>query len=62
MAPSFLVPCCSCGKANRVPVKYGFNDGTNVEILEGIDENARVLVPGKITLANGMAVTPTEAK
>lgn len=50
------------GKAMRVPVKYGFNDGANVEILEGIAENARVLVPGKVALANGMAVTPVEAR
>jgi membrane fusion protein, multidrug efflux system len=50
------------GKATRVPVKYGFNDGTNVEILEGIPENARVIIPGKVTLTNGMAVRAVEAK
>lgn len=50
------------GKAVRVPVKYGFNDGTNVEILEGIEPNARVLIPGKVTLVNGQAVTAVEAK
>ncbi len=50
------------GKANRVPVKYGFNDGTHVEILEGLAENARVLVPGKLVLAPGQAVNATEAK
>lgn len=49
-------------KAKRVPVKYGFNDGTNVEILEGVAENARVLIPGKVTLANDMAVKAVEAK
>jgi membrane fusion protein (multidrug efflux system) len=50
------------GKATRVPVKYGFNDGVSVEILEGIPENARVLVPGKLTLTSGQAVTAVEAK
>jgi membrane fusion protein, multidrug efflux system len=50
------------GKAMRVPVKYGFNDGTSVEILDGIAENARVLVPGKTPLANGQAVNAAEAK
>lgn len=50
------------GKANRVPVKFGFNDGANVEILEGIAENARVLIPGKVALVNGQAVTAVEAK
>ncbi len=50
------------GKATRVPVKYGFNDGTNAEILEGIAENARVIIPGKTTLVSGQAVIATEAK
>lgn len=50
------------GKATRVPVKYGFNDGTNVEILEGIAENARMLIPGKAPLVSGQAVTAAEAK
>ena len=50
------------GKATRVPVKYGFNDGASVEILEGIAENARVIIPGKATLVSGQAVTATEAK
>jgi len=50
------------GKAVRVPVKYGFNDGTNVEILDGIAENARVLIPGKTPLVAGQAVTAVEAR
>lgn len=49
-------------KAKRVPVKYGFNDGTNVEILEGLPENARVIIPGKAPLTNGQAVKAVEAK
>lgn len=50
------------GKATRVPVKYGFNDGTNVEILDGISENANVIIPGKVTLVSGQAVTVTATK
>lgn len=50
------------GKATRVPVKYGFNDGASVEILDGITENARVLIPGKVALVTGQAVTAVEAK
>jgi membrane fusion protein, multidrug efflux system len=50
------------GKATRVPVKYGFNDGTNVEILEGVAENARVIIPGKATLTSGQPVRAVEAK
>jgi membrane fusion protein, multidrug efflux system len=50
------------GKATRIPVKYGFNDGTNVEILEGIAENAKVILPGKTALVSGQAVKITETK
>jgi len=50
------------GKANRVPVKYGFNDGTDVEILEGLPPGARVLIPGKVALSQGQVVTAVEAK
>ena len=50
------------GKANRVPVKFGFNDGVSVEILEGIAANARIIIPGKATLASGQVVTAVEAK
>ena len=50
------------GKAVRVPVTYGFNDGTNVEIVEGIAETARVLIPGKVALVNGQAVNAVEVK
>ncbi len=50
------------GKAVRVPVKYGFNDGTSVEITEGIAPATRVLVPGKVPLVNGQAVNAVEVK
>jgi membrane fusion protein (multidrug efflux system) len=50
------------GKAVRVPVKAGFNDGTSTEILEGLAENARVLVPGKTALVAGQPVKAVEAK
>lgn len=50
------------GKAVRVPVKAGFNDGTNAEVLEGLAENARVIIPGKTALVSGQAVTAVEAR
>lgn len=50
------------GKATRIPVRYGFNDGAHVEITEGLAENARVIIPGKVALVNGQAVTAVEAK
>lgn len=50
------------GKATKVPVKYGFNDGTNVEILDGVDANVRVLIPGKAPLVPGQPVKAVEAR
>ncbi len=45
------------GKATKLPVKYGFIDGTSAEILDGLAANARVLIPGKVALTPGQAVT-----
>jgi RND family efflux transporter MFP subunit len=50
------------GKALRVPVKYGFSDGVNVEIVEGISDRAAVIIPGKVVLTPGQAVTGTQLK
>lgn len=38
------------GKALKTAVTIGFNDGTNVEVISGLDKDAVVLLPGKITL------------
>jgi len=48
------------GKAERTAVKIGFNDGAQVEILDGLAENAAVILPGKVALVPGQAVS--EAK
>ena len=48
--------------ASRVAVKYGFNDGVSVEILEGIPADARVIIPGKAALVSGQPVKVVEAK
>jgi membrane fusion protein, multidrug efflux system len=50
------------GKAKRVPVKTGFNDGTSVEILKGIGPADSVIAVGKMALNNGQAVKTTEGK
>lgn len=50
------------GKARRVTVKTGFNDGGRVEILEGLKLNDPVILVGKQTLSDGQAVNATEAK
>ena len=44
-------------KAAKTPVKTGFNDGINVEITEGVKPTDTLIVPGKLTLNNGQAVT-----
>ena len=50
------------GKAKKSPVKTGFNDGTSIEILDGVKENDSVILVGKMTLNNGQAVTVAETK
>jgi membrane fusion protein (multidrug efflux system) len=49
------------GKAKKVSVKTGFNDGAFVEILDGVSANVPVILVGKMTLANEQPVS-VEAK
>jgi RND family efflux transporter MFP subunit len=50
------------GKAKKIPVKTGFNDGTSVEILDGLAPNVSVIMVGKLVLNNGQSVNVSEAK
>jgi membrane fusion protein (multidrug efflux system) len=50
------------GKAKKIPVQTGFNDGTNVEILNGIQPAEKVIVIGKQTLSDGQPVAVEGAK
>ena len=50
------------GKAKKLPVQIGFNDGTNVEIAGGLRDDQAVVLVGKQTLNDGQPVNPTEAK
>ncbi|EEF57522.1 efflux RND transporter periplasmic adaptor subunit [Pedosphaera parvula] len=50
------------GKAQKVPVKTGFTDGANVEILEGVTPEEPLILVGKQTLSSGQPVTVTEGK
>ena len=50
------------GKAKKLPVKAGFNDGAAVEILDGITPNQSVVLVGKMTLNNDQPVSVAEAK
>ncbi len=45
------------GKAKKTPVKAGFNDGANVEILSGLTGNETVILSGKTPPADGAAIT-----
>lgn len=50
------------GKAKKVPVKVGFDDGKSVEVNDGVTEESVVIIVGKLTLADGQPVTRVEAK
>lgn len=50
------------GKAQKVSVTTGFDDGVNVEILQGCGSNDAVVVAGKQSVTDGQKVRATEAK
>jgi len=43
-------------------VKLGFNDGAKVEVISGLAETAKVILVGKLALADGQAVNVQESK
>ncbi|MDB6124322.1 MAG: Efflux transporter, family, subunit [Pedosphaera sp.] len=50
------------GKAVKVPVKTGFNDGTFVEILDGVKPDESIILVGKQNLTPGQAITIGDSK
>ena len=50
------------GKAKKAPVQVGFNDGTNVEIVAGVNPADLAIVPGQQALRDGQLVKVTEAR
>src|SRR5437773_5429481 len=50
------------GKAKKTRVQTGFNDGTNVEIVKGLEPEQPVILLGKREMSDGQAVTAAEAK
>ena len=50
------------GKAQKVSVTTGFDDGVNVEMLKGCGPNDSVIVAGKQSVTDGQRVKATEAK
>lgn len=49
-------------RAHKTGIKSGFNDGTDVEILSGLDSSSAVILPGKTALADGQAINATEVR
>jgi RND family efflux transporter MFP subunit len=49
-------------KAVKHPIKTGFNDGKNVEVLEGLDAGQPVILAAKLRLNNGQAVKVAAAQ
>lgn len=50
------------GKAKKLPVKIGFDDGISVEILDGLTSQQPVILAGKQSVSDGQAVNAVEAK
>jgi membrane fusion protein (multidrug efflux system) len=50
------------GKAKKTVIKVGFNDGAKVEVANGLTGSEAVILVGKLTLADGMAINAQQAK
>lgn len=50
------------GKAHKVLVKVGFEDGKNFEVIEGVPPEVPVIRTGRLPLAEGMVVERKETK
>jgi RND family efflux transporter MFP subunit len=50
------------GKAKKTPIKIGFNDGANVEVVSGANPDEPVIRLGKTPLTDGQSVNIAEAK
>jgi membrane fusion protein, multidrug efflux system len=50
------------GKAKKVPVKVGFEDGKSVEILDGVTANSTLILIGNRVLTDGQPVQVMEGK
>jgi membrane fusion protein, multidrug efflux system len=50
------------GKAQKVPVTAGFNDGDRVEIMKGVDPAQSVILVGRTNIAAGQPVRAVEGQ
>lgn len=49
-------------QAVKHPIKIGFNDGRNVEVLEGLKDTDAIIVAGKLKLSDGQPVQVASAQ
>ena len=49
------------GRAKRIPVRVGFRDGANAEILDGLAPGRGVVLAGAVPLADGQPLAVAEA-
>lgn len=49
-------------KAVKRPLKIGFNDGKNVEVLDGVSAEDAIILIGKLSLSNGQTVRVAAAQ
>jgi RND family efflux transporter MFP subunit len=49
-------------KATKRPIKIGFNDGKNVEVLEGVTPADAIILVGKLSMADGQPVRVAAAQ
>ena len=50
------------GKAAKQPIKVGFNDGQNVEVLDGLKAGDAIALPGKAKLSDGQSVRVVDSQ
>jgi RND family efflux transporter MFP subunit len=50
------------GVARKRPIKMGFNDGANVQVVDGLTETDSVLLPSKKPLSDGQKIAAAGAK
>lgn len=50
------------GKAKKTPIQIGFNDGAQVEVVNGLKGDESVILVGKLALTDGQAINATEAQ
>jgi multidrug efflux pump subunit AcrA (membrane-fusion protein) len=50
------------GKAHKVPIKMGFNDGTQVEVVDGVTPSESIILLTKSALSDGQVVQVLEGQ